>query len=304
MIIGMMFGLEYNEALVLYGASLLGAAAGVIGCFAVLRGRALTGDALAHAALPGLCVAFLWYGALSMPALLAGAAVSGVLGIGVITALRRWTRIKEDAAIAIVLSVFTGAGVVLLSVIQNQRASGQAGLQGFIFGSTASMNFQDVMLITGLALVALMVVTAAFKEFKLVSFDAAFARAQGWPAFAIDFTLMLLIVVAIVIGLPAAGVLLMAALLVVPGAAARFWTDRLHVMLILAGLFGAAAGLTGAGVTITIAIPTGPVIILAAATIFVISMLFAPRRGLIARQREDRQLRQRLTLPNVVTGES
>lgn len=296
----MTFGLQYNEALVLYGASLLGAAAGAIGCFAVLRRRALTGDALAHASLPGLCLAFIALGERSMPVLLTGAAVSGVLGIGVITALRRWTRIKEDAAIGIVLSVFTGVGVVLMSVIQNLPGGSRAGLQGFIFGTTASMNRQDVTLITALALATLATVLTAFKEFKLVTFDAAFARAQGWPAFAIDFALMLLIVVAIVIGLPAAGVLLMAALLVIPGAAARFWTDRLHVMLILAGMFGAMSGMAGAGLTIHVAIPTGPVIILAAAAIFAISLLFAPRRGLIARGRQERQARQRLRLPHVV----
>lgn len=293
-----MFGLDYNQALVLQGASLLGAAAGVIGCFAVLRRRALTGDALAHAALPGLCLAFIFFRERSMPVLLLGAATSGVLGIGVITALRRWTRIKEDAAIAIVLSVFTGLGAVLLSVVPRLEGGSRAGLSSFVFGSTAGMNSQDLLLIAGLSLATLIVVGAAFKEFKLVAFDPAFARVQGWPAFAIDFALMLLIVVAIVIGLPAAGVLLMAALLVIPGAAARFWTDRLHVMLVLSGLFGMTAGALGTAFTIVFTrVPTGPAIILVATAIFVGSMLTAPGRGIFARLRLQRGLRHRMEPP-------
>ena len=294
----MSFGLEYNEALVLQGVSLLGAAAGVIGCFAVLRRRALTGDALAHASLPGLCLAFILLGERSLPALLFGAAVSGVAGIGVIAALRRWTRIKEDAAIGIVLSVFTGVGTVLLSVIPRFPGGSRAGLDAFIFGKTAGMIYADVQLLTALALTTLVVVGLAYKEFKLVSFDAAFARVQGWPALAIDFVLMLLIVLAIVIGLPAAGVLMMAALLVIPGAAARFWTDRLHVMLVLAGLFGTAAGVIGAGLTMVyVRMPTGPAIILVAAGIFTLSLLLAPRRGLLARLWQQRHLREILEPP-------
>ena len=294
----MSFGLDYNAALVLQGVSLLGAAAGVIGCFAVLRRRALTGDALAHASLPGLCLAFIILREKSLPVLLTGAAASGILGIGVIAGLRRWTRIKEDAAIGIILSVFTGVGTVLLSIIQSLPGGSRAGLDSFIFGKTAGMIQEDVQLITGLALATLVMVALAFKEFKLVAFDPGFARVQGWPAFAIDFVMMLLMVVAIVIGLPAAGVLMMAALLVIPGAAARFWTDRLHLLLLVAGFFGMSAGVVGAWLTIVfVKVPTGPAIILTASAIFVFSLLFAPRRGLIARRWQHYHLRQQLQPP-------
>lgn len=290
--------LEYNAALVLQGVSLLGAAAGVIGCFAVLRRRALTGDALAHASLPGLCLAFIILGERDLTALLLGAAASGLLGIGVIAALGRWTRIKEDAAIAIVLSVFTGVGVVLLTLIQKMQGGSRAGLNSFIFGTTAGMNSEDLQFIAVLAAITLLTVLAAFKEFKLVSFDPAFARVQGWPALAIDLALMVLIVLAIVIGLPAVGVLLMAALLVIPGAAARFWTERLSLMLVLSGVFGMASGAAGAALTIVfVKLPAGPAIILVAAAIFVVSLFFAPRRGLVARLWEQRRLRDLLEPP-------
>jgi len=297
-----MIGLSYNETIVLLGVSLLGASAGVIGCFAVLRKRALTGDALAHAALPGLALAFIITGQRSLPALLIGAAVSGVLGISIMAGLRRGTRIKEDAALAIVLSVFTGLGTVLMSILPRIEGGSRSGLEAFIFGKTAGMILSDVWLIAGLAGLTLAVVLACYKEFKLVAFDPAFAQVQGWPAFALDFVLMLLVVVAVVIGLPAVGVLLMAALLVIPGAAARFWTDSLGVMLLLAGGFGMAAGVCGTLVTIQhTRVPTGPAIILTGSAIFVVSLLAAPRRGLVARAWRQRNLRENLQPPPMST---
>jgi manganese/zinc/iron transport system permease protein len=295
-----MIGLSYNEQVVLLGVSLLGAAAGVIGCFAVLRRRALTGDALAHAALPGLALAFMVTGQRSLPVLLLGAAGSGVLGIAVMAWLRRGTRLKEDAALGIVLAVFTGVGTVLMSVIQRRPEGNRAGLDAFIFGKTAGMIFADLVLVAGLAGLTVIVVALCYKEFKLAAFDADFARVQGWPAFALDFLLMLLVVIAVVIGLPAVGVLLMAALLVIPGAAARFWTDRLGVMLVLSGVFGAQAGVMGTLVTVyQVRVPTGPAIILAAGVIFLCSLLFAPRRGLLARAWQRRRLRTTLAPPAV-----
>ncbi len=280
----------YNLLIVLAGVSLLGAAAGVIGCFAVLRRRSLTGDALAHGALPGLCIAFILVGERSLPKLLLGALGSGLAGIAVIAALRRWTRIKEDAAIGTVLSVFFGIGIVLLTIIQRLPGGSTAGLDSFILGKTAGMVREDVELIAGLALGTLLLVLLLYKEFKLVSFDQEFARVQGWPGFFLDFLLMLLVVLAVVIGLPAVGVLMMAALLVIPAAAARFWTDSLGLMLVLSAGIGLVSGVAGTVVSALFAkIPTGPSIILAAAIIFLYSLLGAPRRGLLARWEERRR---------------
>jgi len=290
--------LSYNEQIVIVGVSLLGAAAGVIGCFAILRKRALTGDALAHAALPGLVLAFLITGQRSLLVLLTGAAVSGIAGIAVLAGLRRATRLKEDAALGIVLSVFTGLGTVLLTVVQGTSGGDRSGLSSFIFGKTAGIIYADVVLIAGLAGLTLLVVFIGYKEFKLVAFDAGFAQVQGWPAFALDFLLMLLVVIAVVIGLPAVGVLLIAALLVIPGAAARFWTERLGTMLLLAGAFGATAGVVGTLITIWhIRVPTGPAIILTAAALFLASLLFAPRRGLVVRAWTRASLRSALAPP-------
>lgn len=273
-----------NTQVVLLGVSLLGASAGLIGCFAVLRRRSLTGDALAHSALPGLCLAFLVLGRRDLFAMLVGAFLSGVLGILVITALRRWTRVKEDAAIGIVLSVFFGAGVVLSQVAQKTRGGSKAGLESFIFGKTAGMLREDVAVLAVLTLATVAVVLLLYKEFKLVAFDPAFAHVQGWPAFPLDLLLMLLVAVAVVVGLPAVGVLMMAALLIIPAATARFWTDRLGLLLVLSALFGSAAGVGGTLLSDRVErLPTGPTIILTAAAFFVASLVLAPRRGLLSR---------------------
>lgn len=275
--------LTYNQAVVLIGVSLLGAAAGVIGSYAVLARRSLTGDALAHAALPGVCLGFFVAGERRLDALLAGAAASALLGVALLGLLTRRTRLREDAALAIVLSVFYGLGVVLLSRIVLLHGN-KAGLESFILGKTSDMLWTDAALIAGLAGATLLVVFSLHKELKLVVFDPAFARVQGWPAGTIDFLMRLLLVGAVIVGLPAVGVLLIAALLVIPPAAARFWTNRLDAMLLLAGLLGLLAGILGTILTSNVRrLSAGPSIILSASFLFLLSFLFAPRRGWLAR---------------------
>ncbi|MGH9360916.1 MAG: metal ABC transporter permease, partial [Thermoanaerobaculia bacterium] len=226
------FGLDYNTTVVVVGTGLLGLASGVIGTFAVLRRRALVGDALAHAALPGICIAFLLTGERAFLPLLAGAFLSGLLGVWVVSLLARHTRTKEDAAIGIVLSVFFGTGISLSRFIQSQGSAGsKAGLDHFIFGKTAGMLAQDVYTIAFLVLAVVAAVALLFKEFKLVSFDPEFGSVQGWPTLRLDLALMGLLALTTVVGLPAVGVVLMAALLIIPAAAARFWTEGLAAML-------------------------------------------------------------------------
>ncbi|MBW3542174.1 MAG: metal ABC transporter permease [Planctomycetes bacterium] len=286
----------YNTWIVLAGVSLLGACSGLVGSFAVLRRRALIGDALAHAALPGLCLAFLVVGERNLPAMLAGGFLTGLAGVAVIAALRHGTRIKEDAAIGVVLSVFYGAGVVLSVSIQNSVTEGsKAGLESYILGRTAGIVRQDVLLIAGVAAVCLVLVLAMYKEFKLVAFDSGFAGVQGWPAFRLDLLLMAMIALTVIIGLPMVGVVLTAALLIIPAAAARFWTERLEWLLFLSAVFGLAIGAVG---TIPSALlrnmPGGPPIVLAGTALFVVSLLFAPRRGLVARSIAARRFRRRI----------
>lgn len=292
-------GIPYNTRIVLAGVCLLGASAGVIGAFAVLRKRALTGDALAHASLPGVCLAFLVVGDRHFGSLLVGAFLAGLAGISVIAFLSRWTRLKEDASIGIVLGTFFGGGTVLLSIIQRLQGGSPAGLDGFILGKAATMNSADVRMISILALATLLLVTALYKEFKLTSFDAGFARSQGWPDFLLDLALLIAIAVTVVIGLPAVGVVMMAALLIMPAVTARFWTDRLGVLLILAAAIGMGMGAAGTLLSDRpFNLPTGPAIVLVGAGLFAASALVAPRRGLfarsVARRRFHAAMEQRL----------
>lgn len=288
--------IAYNTLVVLLGVSVLGANAGLVGTFAVLRRRALTGDALAHAALPGICLGFLLAGDRFLPALLLGALATGILGTWVISAMQTWTRICEDAAIGVVLSVFFGVGVVLSQFIQHATVGGsKAGLDSYILGKTAGMLAQDVYLIAGVSLVCLLVVLALYKEFKLIAFDVDFAQAQGWPAFRLDLILMGLIALTVVAGLSTVGVVMIAALLILPASAARFWTERLGTMLALAVAFGMVMAVAGTLISARFSyMPAGPVIVLSGTTLFVVSGLFAPRRGVIARALSERSFRERL----------
>ena len=309
--------MSYLVVIVLTGTALLGCVSGVVGSFAVLRRRALVSDLLSHAALPGICLAFVVAGGKHYSQLLTGAFLSGLFGVALVTVIIRWTRTKEDAAIGIVLSTFFGLGIVLSSLIQRApEFGGTAGLERYTLGQAANMTRDDVVLIAMVCVAALAVVVLVYKEFKLLSFDPDFARSQGWPTLKLDLAMMGLLGLVAVVGVKAVGVLLVPALLITPAVAARFWTNRLGPMLLLAALIGglsAAAGtLVSAGVYVEwlgfdplafgndSALPTGPLIVLSATMMFLLSMLFAPRRGMAARAIELVRLRQKTAHENLL----
>jgi manganese/zinc/iron transport system permease protein len=283
---------DYTLQIVALGGALLGALSGLLGTFAVLRQQAMMGDALSHAALPGVAVAFLLVGR-DLGALLTGAAVSGWLGVLFVRAVTRSTRIKQDAAMGIVLTVWFAAGIALLTYIQGRSDASQAGLDHFIFGQAAGMRADDVRLMLAAGAVMLLIVAVLWKEIKLVTFDMAFAHSVGLRTRAIDLILSSLIVVVIVLGLRLVGVILMVSLLIAPAVAARQWTHRLSQMVVLSGLFGAFSGAVGAIVSaVDVDIPTGPMIIVVASILAFISILFAPERGVlwtVLKNRRDRR---------------
>ena len=292
---------DYTIQNVMIGAALLGIVSGVLGSFAVLRRQSLLGDTLSHAALPGICLGFLVTGTRSLPAILIGALVTGALAALIVLALTRTTRLKTDASLGIALSVFFALGIVLLTHIQNAGNAAQGGLESFLFGQAAAILRGDLYVMGAIALVALGLVSLFWKEFKLITFDAAYARTLGLPVLALEALLTTMIALAVVIGLQMVGVVLMAAMIIAPAVAARQWTDRLGTMVGLSVLFGMTAGLVGALVSATgRGLATGPLIVLAVSAIVAISLLFAPARGLVfaaLRQRENaRQLRGRRVL--------
>lgn len=285
----------------LLGATLLGIAGGVLGSFAVLRRQSLLGDALAHAALPGVCLGFLVSGSKSAPALFGGALVTGLLGALAILLIVRSSRIKEDAATGIVLSVFFGVGIVLLTVIQRMPTGNKAGLDKFLFGQAATLLSGDVALIAVVGAVAVAFVVAAYKELALITFDAGFAQAQGVPVRALEITLTVLLVAVVVVGLQAVGVVLVVATLVTPAATARQWTNHLSTMVVSAGALGGSAGALGAYASSVIPrLPTGPTIVLLSSGALVVSLLLAPKRGLLWRRIEAWQVVARVRRENLL----
>ena len=287
---------DYNTRVVVFAAAVLGCAAGVVGSFTLLRKRALMGDALSHATLPGIASAFMIVTAAggngkTLEWLLLGATVSGLVGTGVILALRNLTRLKEDTAMGIVLSVFFALGVAMLGVIQQMPDGHAAGLESFIFGKTASMNARDAWLISVSAVICLSICLTLFKELKLLCFDEGFAASEGYPVVWLDVALMGTVILISIVGLQAAGLVLMIALLIVPPAAARFWTDQLGWMLLIAAVFGALSGLVGASASaIFPRLPSGAMIVLTCAACFGFSMIFGASRGVLVRRWRRRRL--------------
>lgn len=276
-----MIQLSHNAQWVLFSAMILGTAAGIIGSFAYWKRQSLMSDALSHAALPGVVAGFMAVGTKSLPAMIAGAALSALLGAWLINGIRSSTRVKEDAAMGIVLSVFFGLGIMMLTFANRMANGNQSGLDSFIFGQAASMVRQDVWIMAVLASLIILVAATGFKEWKLFLFDSGFGQGLGLSVKGMNMLYMSLLVLVIVIGIQAVGVILMSALLIIPPVSARYWTNSFGRMVLLSGTFGGGAGLVGTYIsTLGKGWPTGPFIVIAAACLFLISLLFGGSKGL------------------------
>lgn len=298
---------DYTLRNVALGSMLLGIVSGVLGSFAVLRRQGLLGDALSHAALPGIAIAFMLTGSRETIVLLLGAGIAGWLGTMLFMRIVSGTSLSEDTALGVLLSTFFGVGIMLLTLIQNQNNANQAGLDRYLFGQAAALVASNVRTFAILGGIAFIILIAFYKEFKLLSFDPDFAASIGLRTRTLDILLTSLLVIAVMIGLQTVGVVLMAAMVIGPGAAARQWTDRLVTMLVLAGCFGAMSGVIGAVISVQAdRLPTGPMIILTLTTIVLISLFFAPKHGYLPEYVRQRRNRKSLTGPDdlSVTGAS
>jgi len=291
---------NYNTRLVVLSTTLLGIAAGLVGSFLLLRKRSLMGDALSHATLPGVAIAFavmVSFGGTgkSLPGLLLGATLSGIAGIATMLLIRHTTRLRDDVAMGFVLSVFFGVGVASLRMVQNMPGASSAGLESFIYGKTASMVHTDFVIIAIVAAISSLISILFLKEFLLLCFDDGFAASQGWPTLFLDVLLLTLVTAVTVIGLQSVGLILVIAFLITPPTAARFWTQDLMPMLLISAFIGGVSGWIGASLSaLTPQLPAGAVIVIVAAMLFLISMLFAPVRGVIPRMLRHSQLRRKV----------
>ncbi len=292
----------YNAALVAIGAGLLGFAAGASGTFLFLRKRALVSDAVAHATLPGVGIAFMIMVALggdgrNLVGLLLGSAATAGIGLVLVEWIARRTRLAEDAAIGAVLSVFFGFGIVLLTIIQTMPRGRQAGLESFLLGSTAGMLYLDAIIIAVGGALAVATVFAFRRPMTLVSFDPGFATSLGINVRATDLLMMGLVMAVTVIGLKLVGLILIVALLIIPPVTARFWTERTGRVIWIAGALGGVAGYAGAALSASAPnLPTGPIIVLISFGLFAVSLAVAPVRGVAAAILRHRRFQVRVHL--------
>ncbi|WP_396603388.1 metal ABC transporter permease [Algibacter sp. R77976] len=293
---------DYTLRTITLGTAILGAVTGMLGSFAVLRKQSLLGDAISHAALPGIAIAFLITGAKDSNILLLGALVSGLIGTFWIRGIISKTHLKSDTALGLILSLFFGFGMLLLTFIQKQPNANQAGLDKYLFGQAATLVESDVWMMAIVTGACLFVLLLFWKEFKILLFDADYTKTLGFNTKFIDILITTFIVLAIVLGLQTVGVVLMSAMLLAPAAAARQWTNSLSVMVFLAAIFGAFSGVFGTAISASQNnLSTGPVIVIVAGVFVLVSFIFSPSRGLLFKQirfiknRRDLQLQKTLS---------
>lgn len=288
---------SYTTQMVLLGTALLGLASGIAGTFAVLRKESLIGDGLSHAALPGVIIAFLLTGIKDIEVLIAGAALSSITAAWLITITVENSKIKFDGALATILSAFFGLGMVLLTYVQSLNNAGQAGLSKFIFGQAATILARDVYITSAAALIIIVLTALFWKELKLISFDVEYAKTLQIP---VTFTLILyrsLLIMTIIIGIQSVGAILISSLLIAPAVGARQWTNKLGTMCILAGLFGMISAIGGTIWSTSVPkLPTGPAIIVILSILVLLSLIFAPNRGMLWQFRKNRQSKHALLL--------
>lgn len=292
---------EPNIRYVTFGSILLCGSAAVVGSFIFLKKKALVGDAVAHSVLPGVCLGFLLAGNKNPVLLISGAFITGWLSLVIIDYISARSKIKEDTAIGLILSVFFGIGILLLTYIQHTGNASQSGLDHFLFGKAAAMVSSDVNIFSGIAFMLIIAVALFFKEFTLISFDSDFARTIGFPVKRLELVLTTLTVLAIVAGIQAIGVVLMAAILITPAAAARFWTNNLKKMVFLAAGFGGFSGLVGAFISYAApAMPTGPWIVMVISFVALFSFFFAPQKGIVMKVISRKKMESRMRDENIL----
>jgi manganese/zinc/iron transport system permease protein len=278
------FSFQYDFAInALVSSMLVGAVCAVVGAFLVLRGLSLLGDATGHATLPGVCAAFALIGAKQMGVLLTGALISAFLAAILVGVISRGSRSRPDAAIGVVLSVFFGIGIVMLSYIQNSPTAAQAGLQSFLFGNAAGVSREQLYVLGAVSAVLIAGVGVFFRPLAVSTFDPTFARSIGVPTKLVHYGLLAALSVAVVVSIQAVGVVLVSAMLIIPPSAALFLTKRLPGVLALAGVIGAVSGALGAFSSyLWEGVATGPAMVLVAGAFFLAAFVFGPR-GILGR---------------------
>jgi ABC-type Mn2+/Zn2+ transport system permease subunit len=259
----------------LLAALLVGILCAIMGTYVVIRGMAFLGDAMAHAILPGVAIAYLLQGNLLLGALFAAILIA--MGIGIFS---KGGMVKEDTAIGILFAAALALGVALISSIQTYAVD----LSHILFGNVLGVSVSDLWLTAGLGLCILLVVAVNFKQFMVISFDPVLAATLRLPAEFLRNLMLLLLAVTVVVSLQTVGVSLAVAMLVTPAAAAYLLTRRLFPMMLVSALIGASSSLIGLYLSYYLNIVSGSAIVLTATGIFLVVFLFNPRQGVLLRR--------------------
>ncbi|MFI3254965.1 MAG: metal ABC transporter permease [Eubacteriales bacterium] len=287
---------DYSFQVVATGAALLGIMSGMIGCFALLRKEGLLGDGIAHATLPGVYLGFLFFGSHETEWLLLGGLFTGILASYMIFFMIKNSKIKFDAALALILSLFFGFAMVLKTYVSGSAQGGQSGLDRFVYGQASAILLEDVKMIAVSTIFLGITLCYFWKEFTLITFDAEFAQVSGIPCRKIELLLHFLLVFVIVLGMQTVGVILMSAMLVNPAVAARQWVQHLRGMVLLSAVFGSISAVIGTFFSSSVSnLPTGPVIVLCGSMITFFSILFAPKRGVFFQIHQRKRKKRELT---------
>jgi manganese/zinc/iron transport system permease protein len=276
------------------GTTLIGVTAGLLGCFTLLQRKSMIGDGVAHAILPGVVIAFIFTGHKDPATLFVGSVIAGWISLWAMEVITRRTGLSPETGVGIVLSVFFGLGVMLLGWVQGQQTGTQSGLDHFLFGQAAAMTLDDVRFLSLVSLLVLAYVALSFYGLRLRAFDPWYARSLGVDAPWQRYLENSVFVVVLTTGLQAVGVVLMSAVLILPAAIARYWTDRMPTMMAIAALMAALAAQMGSGISyMSPQMPTGPWMVVVAALMLFLSMALAPRYGfgsMYLRRRRQKQL--------------
>ncbi|MEM8584719.1 MAG: iron chelate uptake ABC transporter family permease subunit [Bacteroidota bacterium] len=279
-------------------SSMVGLMCGVLGCFIVLRNMSLVGDALAHAILPGVVVAFIIFGYSPM-GFFSGAVVAGLLTAVGITWLQNKVKTKNDAAVGIVFTSMFSLGVILISRISRNDGV-HLDLKDFLFGYALGVSDTDLLL-TGLVTVYVLLSVAVFYRYLFAStFQSVVARTMGIKVQLLHYFLMLLLSFAVVASLQTVGVILVVAMLITPAATALLLSNRLPIVLTLAGLIGLLSAIIGMVVAVLLNTPPGPAMALVATSIYGLAVVFAPKKGMLAKWSYRRALKLRTVGEDVV----
>lgn len=291
---------------ILLGTLFMGINFGLLGSFVVVRKMALVGDTLSHAVLPGVAVGFLFTLSKNPLAILLGATAAGLLGTTLVSVIQHTTKLKQDAALGMVLASFFALGICLIKMVERVPAVNKSGLDHFFYGQAAALGTDDLWMMGLTSLVTIVAVWKLYRPLLASSFDPVFSESIDYPVRGLYHVLMFLLAMSTVVALQAVGALMVSAMLITPAATAYLLTKRMHRLLVLATVLAISAGLLGAFISfvgegaLRRALPTGPSMALCAGLFFGIAFLFSPSHGVVFRFFSRRSQSKQIVMENML----